>query len=111
MMSKICGVYPSTVAKWIDDGKIKAFVTVGSHRRVKAEDLLEFLMSRNIPVQEDLKSLPGRSVLIAEDNLLLAKTMAKFLEASEKEYVVYTAPDGFCAGRLFNEKKTRPCHP
>lgn len=40
----------STIAKWIDSGKLVAFRTPGSHRRVKESDFKAFCEKFQIPV-------------------------------------------------------------
>ncbi len=36
---KYCRVSPKTIINWIESGHIKAFKTVGGHRRIKKTDL------------------------------------------------------------------------
>ena len=49
-ISKIIDVYPTTVANWIDRGKLKAFKTPVGHRKVTKTDLLAFLKKYNMPI-------------------------------------------------------------
>ncbi len=51
----ICGVYPSTVINWINDGKIKAGCTPGGHRRIIKSDLVVFLRKLGYPPLESLR--------------------------------------------------------
>ncbi|MBW1674593.1 MAG: excisionase family DNA-binding protein, partial [Deltaproteobacteria bacterium] len=36
---KYCSVSPKTIINWIEAGHIKAYKTVGGHRRIKKSDL------------------------------------------------------------------------
>ena len=46
----------STVAKWIDQGKLTAFRTPGGHRRVRDADFREFCDRFKIPITGQLAS-------------------------------------------------------
>ena len=41
--SKLLGVNETTLRQWTDEGKIKAFVTPGGHRRYVESDVLSFM--------------------------------------------------------------------
>jgi len=103
-ISKICDVYPTTVANWIDEGKLKAFTTPGGHRRVSADDLKEFLKKYNMPVPEKLFSNGKKKVLAVDDDKAVLKVIRRIL-AKDKNYEMYSAVDGFQAGNLFSEIK------
>ncbi|MBN2407060.1 MAG: helix-turn-helix domain-containing protein [Elusimicrobia bacterium] len=53
-IAKMLHVYSGTVARWIDDGKITAYVTPGGHRRVNGKDLKKFLMEYNMPIPPEI---------------------------------------------------------
>lgn len=53
-IARICRVSAPTIAKWIDQGKMPAHVTVGGHRRVLREDLMDFLRKYRFPLPADL---------------------------------------------------------
>ena len=46
----------STVAKWVDQGKLTAFRTPGGHRRVRDSDFREFCERFKIPVTGSLSA-------------------------------------------------------
>ena len=48
-VARVCRVTPMTIIRWIDEGKIPAFKTVGGHRRVQRNDLESFCRTRGIP--------------------------------------------------------------
>ena len=43
---KYCKVSSKTIINWIEAGHIKAYKTVGGHRRIKKDDLDEFLKKK-----------------------------------------------------------------
>ena len=76
-IAKFCDVYPSSVINWINDGKLKAFVTPGGHHRVLREDLVRFLNGCGIPLPTGLAGDARRKVLIVDDDEELARLLAK----------------------------------
>ncbi|MCB4792421.1 MAG: response regulator [Elusimicrobia bacterium] len=54
-VSRYCGVTLTTVTNWIEHGLIPAYKTPGGHRRVKKDDLIEFLKNYNMPIPDELK--------------------------------------------------------
>jgi len=53
--SKYCKVSSKTIINWIDAGYIKAYKTVGGHRRIKKEDLDQFLKEKECLFQKKQK--------------------------------------------------------
>lgn len=45
---------PSSINKWVKEGRIICFQTPGGHRRIKAADFVAFLSEHNMPVPEPL---------------------------------------------------------
>ncbi len=54
-IGKMLNVSRQAVNQWIDKGYIKSYRTPGGHRRVKRDDLINFLKTRNIPIPESLE--------------------------------------------------------
>lgn len=61
-------VNPSSINKWVKDGRIPAFRTPGGHRRIRAADLVAFLTAHNMPVPRVLASASKRRLLIVDDD-------------------------------------------
>lgn len=76
-IAKFCDVYPSSVIHWINDGKLKAYVTPGGHHRVIREDLIRFLQSCGIPIPKELGPSERRKVFIVDDDAELARLIDK----------------------------------
>ena len=60
---KYCKVSSKTIINWIDAGHIKAYKTVGGHRRIKKEDLDQFLKEKGMPLPEEPKGRRRRRSL------------------------------------------------
>ncbi|HYE59914.1 MAG TPA: response regulator [Candidatus Kapabacteria bacterium] len=60
-------VNPSSVNKWVEEGKIRAFRTPGGHRRIRVRDLIEFLDEYKMPIPPQFKGM-GRQRLLVVDN-------------------------------------------
>ena len=100
-VARLLEVVPGTVANWIKAGKLPAFRTLGGHRRVTGQDLINFLKANSMPAPEALRErLNGvRKVLLVEDDPVFRKLMTRAFK-SEKKWEVYSASDGFAAGEL-----------
>lgn len=107
-VGKIMGVHHTTVARWIDKGRVKAIITPGGHRRIKRKDLIEYFRTNNLPVPEDLlvrgrdprKKAENLKILIVEDDTEVLDVLAFGLRKHENSYSVETAADGFQAGQI-----------
>lgn len=97
-IAKMLDVYPSTVANWVDSGKLKAFSTPGGHRRVLPEDLKTFLKKHKMPVPSGLAA-EHLNILIVDDNANIVEAIEGFLKMAGKGYQIHTASDGFAAGK------------
>jgi excisionase family DNA binding protein len=97
-IAKLLDVYPTTVANWADDGKLKAYNTPGGHRRVLRHDLLQFFQHHNMPLPSELAG-DHRKVLIVDDDRAFVKAVVGYLQAADGAFELYTAYDGFAAGQ------------
>jgi excisionase family DNA binding protein len=98
-------VVPGTVANWIDAGKLKAFNTLGGHRRVSQDDLRAFLKKNGMPVPEVLENISGKKkVLIVEDDEKFLNLIIKAFKTF-KDFELLTATDGFQAGQLVEGRR------
>ncbi|MFH1673514.1 MAG: response regulator [Pseudomonadota bacterium] len=91
--SNICGVARTTMSKWVDEGRIQAFVTPGGHRKINKSNLLEFINRQNIISPKRLNE--KKRILIVDDNPDDVRLLeAAFLVALDK-YEIHTASGGF----------------
>ncbi len=96
--SKYCNVSPKTISNWIDEGHIKAYRTVGGHRRIRKEDLDEFLRKQGMPIPKEFEDSENRKILVVDDDPLIVETIVRSLEEEQRSYEVISAADGFEAG-------------
>jgi excisionase family DNA binding protein len=76
--AKFLGVAQSTIRKWSDDGRVRAFYTPGGHRRFRLEDLESFVDGSR-PAG---RSRRGPLVLVVDDDARLREFLRVSLEAS-----------------------------
>ena len=102
---KYCNVSPKSIINWIESGHIKAFKTVGGHRRIKKTDLEDFMKKQGIPIPaEELKD-ERKKILIVDDDPIIVETLVQAFEEDEYNYEVISAGDGFEAGLQVNHFK------
>ncbi|MEZ4429544.1 MAG: response regulator [Nannocystaceae bacterium] len=98
-VAKICCVTPTTVIRWIEDGLIPAFKTVGGHRRVRREDLERVCSERGIPFTVQTGSEVGR-ILVVDDEPVVLDLIRDVVKEIAHKFEVEVARDAFDAGRL-----------
>jgi len=103
--SKYCNVSPKTIINWIEAGHIRAYKTVGGHRRIKKLDLLEFMRNQGIPVPATEIVSERKRILIVDDDPIIVETIVQALEEEEYNYEIISASDGFEAGLQVNHFK------
>lgn len=97
----ICGVDLTTVINWIGNGKIKAYRTVGGHRRIRQKDLMDFMREYSMPVPPELKEMSKDEVfkiLIVENDVNIILRISNSLKQLRQVYEIATAADSFEAG-------------
>ena len=95
---KYCKVSSKTIINWIEAGHIKAYKTVGGHRRIKKEDLDEFLKKNEMPLPVEQKGEERKKILVVDDDKIIVETIVQALEEDEYGYELISASDGFEAG-------------
>lgn len=105
MASKFCRVSPKTIINWIEAGHIKAYKTVGGHRRINRSDLEGFMRKQGIPIPEDEPEEGTRRILVVDDDPIIVESIVQALEEDERDYEVISASDGFEAGLQIKQFK------
>ncbi|MCB9754379.1 MAG: response regulator [Myxococcales bacterium] len=98
-VAKICCVTPTTVIRWIEDGLIPAFKTVGGHRRVRRGDLEKVCKERGIPFTVQTGTEDGR-ILVVDDEPVVLDLIRDVVKDIRHKFEVEVARDAFDAGRL-----------
>lgn len=96
--SQYCNVSSKTIINWIEAGHIKAYKTVGGHRRINRSDLEAFMRSQGIPIPKDEQTGQKKRILVVDDDPIIVETIVQALEEDEFDYDVISAADGFEAG-------------
>ena len=96
--SKYCKVSPKTIINWIEAGHIKAYKTVGGHRRISQADLETFMRKQGIPIPDEDVDEGRKRILVVDDDPIIVETIVQALEEDEFDYEVISASDGFEAG-------------
>lgn len=91
----LLGVAPHTIQKWVDAGVLRAWKTVGGHRRVAANSVEAMLRDRDaMPRAAPVKKL---SVMVVEDDADTAELMETMIGTLWPQAHVRLARDGFSA--------------
>jgi excisionase family DNA binding protein len=103
--SKYCNVSSKTIINWVEAGHIKAYRTVGGHRRIKKSDLEIFMRNQGIPIPEEKEDTTRKKILVVDDDMIIVESIVQALEEDEFDYEVISASDGFEAGLQVNHFK------
>jgi len=96
--SQYCRVSSKTIINWIESGHIKAYKTVGGHRRINRSDLEAFMKKQGIPLPDATEEGQRLKILVVDDDPIIVETIVQALEEDEFNYEVISASDGFEAG-------------
>jgi excisionase family DNA binding protein len=103
-ISQICQVNPTTVQNWVKEGKLKAFVTPGGHRRIQREDLVAFLKEFGMPVPDELSGRPPL-VMVVDDEPDVIEMLTSLLQSGEEPVEVVSAQGGVQALLMIGDRK------
>jgi len=103
--SQYCNVSSKTIINWIDSGHIKAYKTVGGHRRINRSDLEAFMKNQGIPIPKEDQEERRIRILVVDDDPIIVESIVLALEEDEFDYEVISASDGFEAGLQVNHFK------
>lgn len=94
-----CQVSPFTIRNWIESGALPAYKTPGGHRRIRKDDLDEFLKKHKMPGPE--ASAEGKKkILVVDDDQTVTGFVSKVISQVDDRAEVAVALDGFEAGSL-----------
>ena len=100
--SKYCNVSSKTIINWVEAGHIKAYKTVGGHRRIKKDDLETFMIRQGIPIPGENRDENRKRILVVDDDMIIVESIVQALEEDDHDYEVISASDGFEAGLQVN---------
>ncbi|MFH1958606.1 MAG: response regulator [bacterium] len=85
----------TTVIKWVNEDKLKAYKTPGGHRRIEGPDLVDFVKKFKLPFPDELKE--ENRVLIVDDDPDFVSLTAGYLQKVDN-IRIDSANEGFMAG-------------
>ncbi|MDD4890309.1 MAG: helix-turn-helix domain-containing protein, partial [Phycisphaerae bacterium] len=98
-VASLIGVAVGSVLNWVRQGELKAGQTPGGHKRIRVDDLVEFLRRQGLPVPRALEPNPPRA-LVVDDEPGVAKWVATVLGRAHPNWQILQANDGFSAGEI-----------
>ena len=107
-VAKRLGVSLQTVQRWVDAGHLKAWKTLGGHRRIDAESAEQLFKSQDgqIGVVSDSKTPASISVVVVDDDAADRALMVALVRQALPEAHIEVAENGFLALALIG--KLRP---
>lgn len=91
-VAKLCKVSLRTVIRWVDEGKLPSFRTPGGHRRVRENDLMQFMDRYKIPFSIGAKS-EAKKILIVDQKKKLQEMLQQILRRSSDVVEITMAKD------------------
>jgi excisionase family DNA binding protein len=95
--SELLQVNPSSINKWVSEGRLPAFRTPGGHRRIRAADLAGFLSAHNMPIPKALASVTKQKILLVDDDPKQLESFARVLKPFNDYLEVLLADNGIDA--------------
>ena len=96
-IAKLCNADITTIKNWINAEKLKAYKTPGGHRRVKREDLMEFLQKYELPIPSQIKD-DKLTILIVDDDRNIVNIITRAIKKQVWNIRIESAYDGYEAG-------------
>lgn len=105
-VAKLLGVTPITVIRWIEGGKFKCYTTVGGHRRIEHNELVQFAQAYNLPWQgdEEIKKRKEFVVLAVDDDADVLELLQDMI-GEVAGIKLITVNNGFTAGAKLVEER------
>ncbi len=103
-ISQICEVNPTTVQNWVKEGKLKAYVTPGGHRRIRREDLIAFMNEFHMPLPAELSEAPP-FILIVDDEPEVIDLLTSVMQTGDGGMEIANAQNGVDALLMIGERK------
>lgn len=98
----IAQVSNSTVIKWVTDGHLHSTSTIGKHRRIATQELLQFLRNREFALSEEVRPLRA---LLVDDYQPLLRALSREAMAYKGKLEVSVEASGVDALALMGARK------
>ena len=96
-LARRLGVSVPTVQRWVDLGHLKAWKTVGGHRRIDAESAEAFIRTQMQQRGGEAEAVVPFSVLVVDDNPDDRDLLCALVEIAVPGARIVVAPNGFDA--------------
>lgn len=105
-VARLLGVTPITVIRWIEGGKFKCYTTVGGHRRIEHDELIQFAREYNLPWkgEEEIERRKDFVILAVDDEPAILEMIQDML-IQEKGLKIIIALNAFSAGARLVEDR------
>ena len=90
-------VNPSSVNKWVAEGRLRAYRTPGGHRRIRVGDLVVFLDTHQYPIPRPLEHACRRRLLVVDDDVGQLAAINRLLNAQAPQLDARTLANGIDA--------------
>ncbi len=88
---------PSSINKWVKEGRIVAFRTPGGHRRIRAGDLVDFLTMHKMPIPKLLAPATRRRLLVVDDDAKQLRAIQRWVKPYEPQVELAVSEHGIDA--------------
>ncbi len=103
-IASYCGVSFRTVIRWIERGELHGHRLPGrGDYRIPITQFYRFLEKNNMPIPQTLRTIEQSTILIIEDDPLVAKALMRQIHRIGLQYI--WAKNGFQAGLMLFEHK------
>ena len=96
-VGELLQVNPSSVKKWVNEGRIPAHRTPGGHRRIRVADLVDFLDRHAMPIPRKLAAAGRKRVLIVDDDQVHLRALERRLRGHKARLQVELTENGIDA--------------
>jgi excisionase family DNA binding protein len=90
-------VNPSSVKKWVNEGRITAFRTPGGHRRIRVGDLVAFLDRHEMPIPAKLAGVTRPRLLVVDDDQVHLRSFERRLRPHKSRLELQMTDNGIDA--------------
>ena len=91
----LLGISLRTVQLWVESGILKAWKTVGGHRRIPKSEIEKLLKQQQFEMEEETSSSEVLKILVVEDEPEILKAYQVHINSWNLNCEVITAKDGY----------------
>ena len=91
----LLGISLRTVQLWVESGILKAWKTVGGHRRIPKSEIEKLLKQQQFEMEEETSSSEVLKILVVEDEPEILKAYQVHINSWNLNCKVITAKDGY----------------